>query len=190
MDSGADTARAVGFPIRNSTDQSLLAAPHGLSQRATSFVASQRQGIHPMPLLCSILEMVSRNSPTQRHAQDQAPSRRTRARDGSQLCQTSRSSDPSRGPWIETTHLQNLFTLSKTRALRRICRPRLAAARQNRSYPMSTSPAPSGLNTAHALPCGRGAGGGERVRTDDPLLAKQVLSQLSYTPGSGGPGKI
>ena len=30
----------------------------------------------------------------------------------------------------------------------------------------------------------RGAGGDERVRTDDPLLAKQVLSQLSYTPMS------
>ena len=28
----------------------------------------------------------------------------------------------------------------------------------------------------------RGLGGGERDRTDDPLLAKQVLSQLSYTP--------
>ena len=28
-------------------------------------------------------------------------------------------------------------------------------------------------------------GGGERDRTDDPLLAKQVLSQLSYTPMSG-----
>ena len=27
-------------------------------------------------------------------------------------------------------------------------------------------------------------GGGERDRTDDPLLAKQVLSQLSYTPGN------
>ena len=27
-------------------------------------------------------------------------------------------------------------------------------------------------------------GGGERSRTDDPLLAKQVLSQLSYTPSS------
>ena len=26
--------------------------------------------------------------------------------------------------------------------------------------------------------------GGERVRTDDPLLAKQVLSQLSYTPAN------
>ena len=25
-------------------------------------------------------------------------------------------------------------------------------------------------------------GGDERDRTDDPLLAKQVLSQLSYTP--------
>ncbi len=29
-------------------DQSLLAAPHGLSQPATSFVASQCQGIHTM----------------------------------------------------------------------------------------------------------------------------------------------
>ena len=27
-----------------------------------------------------------------------------------------------------------------------------------------------------------GSGGGERVRTDDLLLAKQALSQLSYTP--------
>src|SRR6516165_7308995 len=36
-------------------------------------------------------------------------------------------------------------------------------------------------------------GGGERVRTDDPLRARQVLSQLSYTPkllrrSNGGPG--
>ena len=28
----------------------------------------------------------------------------------------------------------------------------------------------------------RAYGGDERDRTDDPLLAKQVLSQLSYTP--------
>ena len=28
-------------------------------------------------------------------------------------------------------------------------------------------------------------GGDERDRTDDPLLAKQVLSQLSYTPING-----
>ena len=27
-----------------------------------------------------------------------------------------------------------------------------------------------------------GAGGADRIRTDDPLLAKQMLSQLSYSP--------
>ena len=40
------------------------------------------------------------------------------------------------------------------------------------------------------------SGGAERDRTVDPLLAKQVLSQLSYSPmleythRRGGPGKI
>ena len=36
----------MGFPIRKSADQRLFAPPHGLSQRTTSFIASQRQGIH------------------------------------------------------------------------------------------------------------------------------------------------
>ena len=40
----------VGFPIRRSLDQSSFAAPQGLSQRTTSFIASQRQGIHQMLL--------------------------------------------------------------------------------------------------------------------------------------------
>jgi hypothetical protein len=31
-------------------------------------------------------------------------------------------------------------------------------------------------------PFSLGIGGGRRDRTDDPLLAKQVLSQLSYAP--------
>ena len=43
----------MGCPIRISTDQRLLAAPHGFSQRATSFIASWCQGIHRMPLLRS-----------------------------------------------------------------------------------------------------------------------------------------
>lgn len=38
-----------GCPIRTSTDQSLFAAPHGFSQRTTSFIASQCQGIHRTP---------------------------------------------------------------------------------------------------------------------------------------------
>ena len=47
----------VGFPIRKSTDQSFFAAPHGLSQRSTSFIASQRQGIHQMPL-CHLITLI------------------------------------------------------------------------------------------------------------------------------------
>ena len=33
-----------------------------------------------------------------------------------------------------------------------------------------------------AMTCGAEDGGADRDRTDDPLLAKQVLSQLSYSP--------
>ena len=40
-----------GCPIRRSPDQSLLAAPRGLSQLATSFIAYFRQGIHHAPLV-------------------------------------------------------------------------------------------------------------------------------------------
>ncbi|SVC03653.1 uncharacterized protein METZ01_LOCUS256507 [marine metagenome] len=49
MNSSYDTAEAVGCPIRKSSDQSLLAAPQGLTQPVTSFIASQCQGIHQMP---------------------------------------------------------------------------------------------------------------------------------------------
>jgi hypothetical protein len=45
--------KGVGCPIRTSTDQRLLAAPRGFSQRATSFIASWCQGIHRMPFSCS-----------------------------------------------------------------------------------------------------------------------------------------
>ena len=44
--------------------------------------------------------------------------------------------------------------------------------------------------TVVAAPANTGAiqaaGGGKRVRTDDLLLAKQALSQLSYAPVPGG----
>ena len=43
-------ASEVGSPIRRSMDQSLFAAPHGLSQRITSFIACACQGIHQLPL--------------------------------------------------------------------------------------------------------------------------------------------
>ena len=58
----------VGCPIRISTDQRLLAAPRGFSQRATSFIASWCQGIHRMPFLCSISRTWVRR-PKPHHAQ-------------------------------------------------------------------------------------------------------------------------
>jgi hypothetical protein len=41
----------VGFPIRESPDQRPLAAPRGLSQLTTPFIASYCQGIHRVPLV-------------------------------------------------------------------------------------------------------------------------------------------
>ena len=53
MHSGEDDApfSATGCPIRKSPDQSLLAAPRGLSQLATSFIAFLRQVILRTPLV-------------------------------------------------------------------------------------------------------------------------------------------
>ena len=41
----------AGYPIGKSSDQKMFALPRGLSQLATSFIASQSQGIRPAPLL-------------------------------------------------------------------------------------------------------------------------------------------
>jgi hypothetical protein len=45
----------LGCPIQKSPDQSFLAAPRGLSQPSTSFIASTSQGIHLWPLISFIL---------------------------------------------------------------------------------------------------------------------------------------
>jgi hypothetical protein len=50
MYSPCNTAGAVGFPIRTLRDQCLLPAPPHFSQAATSFIASDRQGIHRVRL--------------------------------------------------------------------------------------------------------------------------------------------
>src|SRR3954471_15641823 len=50
MYSARDLHNGRGFPIRTSADQRSLASPRGFSQRATSFIASWRQGIHRTPL--------------------------------------------------------------------------------------------------------------------------------------------
>ena len=57
----------MGCPIQISTDQRLLAAPRGFSQRATSFIASWCQGIHRMPLSCSRSSGLSFERPSTMH---------------------------------------------------------------------------------------------------------------------------
>ena len=82
MDSAGDTACAVGCPIRRSRDQRSLASPPGFSQRATSFIASQCQGIHQMPFSCF-----------SRHTQRQASRGSVRRAHGAERCPGA-----SRGP--------------------------------------------------------------------------------------------
>ena len=48
---GSGSPKGRGFPIRTPADQRSLASPRGFSQRATSFIASWRQGIHQMPFI-------------------------------------------------------------------------------------------------------------------------------------------
>ena len=81
MDSAEDRPCGRGCPIRRSPDHSLLAAPRGLSQRAASFIASQCQGIHQMPLSCLLsfppcAEGRPVNRPPLSRAQDASPWRR------------------------------------------------------------------------------------------------------------------
>lgn len=65
----------VGCPIRRFPDQSLFAAPRNLSQRTTSFIASQRQGIHRMLLRRLIVLMIDvRSVQTDGTAQSERPS--------------------------------------------------------------------------------------------------------------------
>ncbi len=59
----------MGCPIRKFPDQSLFAAPRNLSQRTTSFIASQRQGIRRIPfwhlIVLEIRKRTARSPPLQ-----------------------------------------------------------------------------------------------------------------------------
>ncbi len=71
----SSAVREVGFPIRKFTDQSLFAAPHDLSQRTTSFFASQRQGIHRI-LLRHLIALIINAHHTLLSTRDLAPKTR------------------------------------------------------------------------------------------------------------------
>ncbi len=153
MYSPRNTAIAVGFPIRKSPGQSLLAANRGLSQRATSFIASQCQGIHQMPFSYLMLHETSMHS--------DKPERILVRRIINNILLAEfehRSAAPPYG-----------------RALRHRCpHHKYLPLYDVKEHPRS--------RVEFNLLSRHDPGGGERDRTDDLRLAKPALSQLSYTP--------
>ena len=172
----------VGFPIRRSSDHSSFAAPQGLSQRTTSFIASQRQGIHQMLFRHLIALMIhARRKAIGNTPNPAAADQKDRLLDRSRnmLAEHNRSATPARQKarrsWCRgqsPNRSCSLFTMSNTRRGPK-GRPRIhnlsGRASRRQSQP--------------ALPrAARGPGGARRDRTDDLKLAKLALSQLSYGP--------
>ena len=174
MDSDDGTACAVGCPIRRSRDQRSLASPPGFSQRATSFIASQCQGIHQMPFVCARTP-----HPTARTIQiSEVGYHRSEPR----MRQTLLSEDTAGSRMHSLTAAHGLPLRSHNSLLHNL------PSTTPPPVPRGTRPGQTRLHAARIAPqmapnrwCPDG--GGDRARTDDPLLAKQVLSQLSYTPG-------
>ena len=160
----------VGFPIRKSLDQSSFAAPQGLSQRTTSFIASQRQGIHRMPLrhLITLMIDVRRSAATDSIQKDHLLPNPSGPPEGDRpvrehACRThpipARLSHAGRWAIVSpNSRICSLFTISNIR------QPLLQGRR-------------IAFDTEHAT-----SGGARRDRTDDLMLAKHALSQLSYGP--------
>ena len=216
MDSADDLPCGRGFPIRTSADQRSLASPRGFSQRATSFIASRRQGIHRTPL--------SRSGPTDRRGRHRlphaGPSRRALEGErtglvprGKAVARPPRPGDaraharaftgtPPKRPTHTNTHThptrahapleaharassnkhnRSRFTCERTRRRRGVRAP-LWRGRGHGDGGFGGSGQPT---AGRQGPAGGGPGG-DRIRTDDPLLAKQVLSRLSYAPAAAG----
>ena len=175
----------TGRRIRKSADQSLFAAPHGLSQRTTSFIASQRQGIHRIPLrhLIALIIDAHRSAVAGSHLHRRSERHIDRKTSLLQMHpRTSRSSDvhcwyARRRPQFDRDRhddrMHFLFTMSDNPQTRIAGRPASCSSTRQESL------------------CGRrsAAGGARRDRTDDLLLAKQALSQLSYGPEPSAPSR-
>ena len=157
-----DKGSKGGFPIRRFLDQSSFAAPQDLSQRTTSFIASQRQGIHQMLLRHLITLMINvRSAKTGHDLQERPVFNASHVEDD--FCLPSISDAHGCGPWL-------------------VRRTRLPAGRICRLFTISNIRAahPTGEGTnLFDFQIHRRIGGACRDRTDDLKLAKLPLSQLS-----------
>ena len=87
------------------------------------------------------------------------------------------------------SYIYPIYSVVKNREANRITAPSLSRPRAARAFLLKVQSPPRGDSTSsrHRLPYILNMpiekyGGAERDRTVDPLLAKQVLSQLSYSP--------
>ncbi len=206
----------MGFPIRKFSDQSLFAAPRDLSQRTTSFIASQRQGIHQIPLrhLIALIANARRSAPPRGTSYDalQNFANSTRQSTDPPPCagfgwrwtfektiasNASGSQRSSLGPRLRCSQghdeLQirflrnepssapaprpNAFPLHDVRYFR--TNASLKKKRQRNSNSKGRS---SSARKRSKSPAIKPSGGARRDRTDDLMLAKHALSQLSYGP--------
>lgn len=147
----SDRLNLPGFPIRKSTNQRLFAAPRGLSQLITPFIACSCQGIHHELYLCL--------TPTILHV-------------------------PLRRQASSLRHRNGVYTPLNALACS-VCdtNPMLLVAddqRHSRVAPCSADDL--SIMSKERRPLCTGRCGVSRIRTDDLLLAKQVLYQLSYNP--------
>src|SRR5688572_31220553 len=161
----------VGFPIRRFLDQSSFAAPQDLSQRTTSFIASQRQGIHQMLLRHLITLMINvRSAKTEQRSQERPVIGFLRRHVFA--CQAYPALLAAGQGWFAGTRCPAcriccLFTISNIRATHPKGRARTSfdipekIIGDRRSHPSKND------------------GGACRDRTDDLKLAKLPLSQLS-----------
>lgn len=162
----------VGSPIRKSTDQSPFPAPRGLSQGITSFIASCCQGIRQTPFSRLIRPGTgtarSSRRASRRIDQHVLPMPRTRWFVGPRGGQCTRlgTAPPSHGT-------------SPCRC------PATAGHRRCRCFSLNdvnSSPKAGRQTTRATSPVCRvpqKIGGAYRDRTDDLMLAKHALSQLS-----------
>ncbi len=216
MDSCAGLAEARGCPIRIFTDQSLFAAPRNFSQRTTSFIASQCQGIHQM-LLSRLMLSLSMSIPCLAISLIPKPLAQFRADvRGSNLGRSEGQTSILRKTymcsiclsWCGQAAMAHLIPRlsawpvagSTSKSLHSRCQSAERQPKQSGETDHTRSQRPNAGSRKNCLD-----GGARRDRTDDLKLAKLALSQLSYGPvrhpqsrdrtifspiNPGGPGKI
>jgi hypothetical protein len=163
----------------------LLASPPGFSQRATSFIASQCQGIHQMPFVSRLSTTPNGKDQIRIAAEPFAADAANSLLEDTYRTRTSpppRAFRPgdSRAGRARLGHVQLAIhpSINKPAAGARRCKPRMTLHAEFVSRSALHPYAPPKIGGGDKI------GGGERNRTDDLLLAKQALSQLSYTPVS------